>query len=41
MVGNHPDPLTKLRDFRKRLYTCTERRIDALFELSDAILTTG
>ena len=30
-----------LRAFRQRLYACIERRTDALFELTDAILTAG
>jgi hypothetical protein len=34
-----PDRLTGiLRTFRKRLYSCKPRRVDALFELSDALL---
>ena len=30
-----------LRSFRNRLYECFDRRADALFELTDAILTAG
>jgi hypothetical protein len=33
--------LDMLRAFRQRLYACIERRTDALFELTDAILTAG
>ncbi len=35
------DGITALRRFRERFYGCLERRADALFELCDAILTTG
>lgn len=31
----------RLRAFRERLYACMARRRDSLFELCDAILTTG
>ena len=31
----------QLRMFRGQLYACMGRRADALFELADAILTTG
>ena len=34
-------PLDSLRAFRTSLYRCFERRADALFELADALLTTG
>jgi hypothetical protein len=30
-----------LTEFRAALYGCLRRRADALFELSDALLTTG
>jgi hypothetical protein len=33
--------LARLLDFREQLYSCMSRRADALFELSDAALTTG
>ena len=33
--------LTDLRAFRNSLYRCFERRADALFELTDAVLTAG
>ena len=35
------DSLDVLRTFRDSLYECFERRADALFELTDAILTAG
>ena len=35
------DSLDALRTFRHSLYECFERRADALFELTDAILTAG
>jgi hypothetical protein len=34
-------PLDSLHAFRDSLYRCFDRRADALFELTDAILTTG
>src|SRR5215216_4838475 len=34
-------PLDDLRTFRNSLYRCFERRADALFELADALLTSG
>lgn len=34
-----PSSLTALHDFRAALYACFERRADALFELTDALLT--
>ncbi len=34
-------PLDPLRSFRNSLYRCFERRADALFELTDALLTAG
>jgi hypothetical protein len=33
--------LNDLRAFRNSLYRCFERRADALFELADALLTSG
>ena len=30
-----------LRTFRTSLYRCFDRRVDALFELTDAVLTAG
>jgi hypothetical protein len=33
------DALQTLRTFRDSLYECFDRRADALFELTDAILT--
>jgi DDE superfamily endonuclease len=35
------DALESLRSFRHSLYGCFERRTDALFDLTDAILTAG
>src|SRR5262245_35602867 len=35
------DPLTALQSFRADLYACFRRRQDALFELTDALLTAG
>jgi hypothetical protein len=35
------DALDALRTFRDSLYECLERRADALFELTDSILTAG
>ncbi len=34
-------PLDSLRVFRNSLYRCFDRRADALFELTDALLTAG
>ena len=34
-------PLDDLRTFRDSLYRCFERRADALFELTDALLTAA
>ena len=34
-----PDALRTLRTFRYSLYECLHRRADALFELTDALLT--
>ncbi len=34
-------PIDTLRTFRNSLYRCFDRRADALFELTDAILTAG
>ena len=36
-----PDRLADLIAFRHSLYSCFGRRADALFELTDAILTAG
>lgn len=33
--------LDTFRNFRSSLYNCLYRRVDALFELTDAILTAG
>jgi hypothetical protein len=30
-----------LREFRERLYGCLDKRVDALFELIDGVLTSG
>jgi DDE superfamily endonuclease len=38
-TGTAPD--SRLRAFRTGLYGCFDRRADALFELTDAILTAG
>jgi hypothetical protein len=35
------DPLARLRDFRADLYACRGQRRDALFELQDALLSSG
>jgi hypothetical protein len=35
------DALDVLHAFRDRLYECFDRRADALFELTDSILTAG
>ena len=35
------EPLTALRGFRERLHGAMRRRQDALFDLTDAILTAG
>jgi DDE superfamily endonuclease len=35
------EPIDALRAFRSSLYECFDRRADALFELTDAILTAG
>ena len=35
------DALDALHTFREALYRCFDRRADALFELTDAILTAG
>lgn len=40
-MGGRVDSSDELRVFRERLYSCMDRRSDALFELSDAILTAG
>lgn len=34
-------PATALRDFRDDFYTCLDRRGDALFDLTEALLTAG
>jgi hypothetical protein len=36
-----PDTILPLRSFRAGLYECFVRRADALFELADALLSTG
>ena len=38
-IMERSDSLDALRAFRDSLYECFERRADALFELTDAILT--
>ena len=35
------DPLDALRSFRRSLYECLDLRADALFELTDAVLSAG
>ena len=40
-MGEVNNPARDLRAFRKRLYASFGRRRDALFELTDAILTAG
>jgi hypothetical protein len=36
-----PTPVTDLQTFRQHYYNCLTRRADALFELTDALLTSG
>jgi hypothetical protein len=38
-MDSSAQPLDGLRAFRKSLYRCFDRRADALFELTDALLT--
>jgi hypothetical protein len=38
-MDSSDQPLDSLRAFRKSLYRCFERRADALFELTEALLT--
>jgi hypothetical protein len=40
-MDSSPHPLSSLRAFRNSLYRCFDRRADALFELTDALLTAG
>src|SRR5829696_6743145 len=40
-MNSSTQPLDSLRAFRDSLYRCLERRADALFELTDALLTAG
>jgi hypothetical protein len=40
-MNSSTQPLDSLRAFRDSLYRCFERRADALFELTDALLTAG
>lgn len=40
-IGNGTEPTVAVEEFRRRLYGCLGRRADALFELVDAILTSG
>src|SRR5437588_11195582 len=40
MNDQHP-PLSALRNFREGFYACLDRRADALFELTDALLAGG
>lgn len=40
-VAGSIDPYEILRKFREAFYACLRRRSDALFELSDAVLTAG
>jgi hypothetical protein len=37
----HLEPLATLAAFRGELYRCFDRRADALFELTDALLTAA
>ena len=41
VVPASTDPLAALRSFRSLLYSCLSPRRDALFELTDALLTAG
>jgi DDE superfamily endonuclease len=38
---NEPTAITTLHTFRQALYSCFERRADALMDLTDALLTAG
>jgi hypothetical protein len=40
-IAESTDPNEILHKFRKTFYACLRRRSDALFELSDAVLTAG
>src|SRR5215208_2631171 len=40
-MDSSAQPLDGLRAFRNSLYRCFDRRADALFELTDALLTAG
>src|SRR5215204_2024895 len=40
-MNSSAQSLDSLRAFRDSLYRCFERRADALFELTDALLTAG
>ena len=40
-MDSSPRPLDSLRVFRNSLYRCFDHRADALFELTDALLTVG
>jgi hypothetical protein len=40
-MDSSAQPLDPLRSFRGSLYRCFDRRADALFELTDALLTAG
>jgi hypothetical protein len=41
MVSTPADPSRNLRAFREKFYRCASLRAEALFELTDAILTSG
>lgn len=41
LVAGSTDPNEILRKFRETFYACLQRRSDALFELSDTVLTAG
>jgi hypothetical protein len=41
MVSTPADSSRNLRAFREKFYRCARLRADALFELTDAILTSG
>lgn len=40
LLAMDPSALDTFRAFRSSLYNCLHRRADALFELTDALLTT-
>lgn len=40
-MGHSVEGTSAIRDFRERFYGCLGRRADALFELTDAILTSS